>query len=311
MWSLIVLGLVAVAIILAAVSFLLERQRRILRAAQPNWIPGDDEDEETLALRFRNWIKSQPRLRFNCDELGYNPRMASSVQHFRPIVMGTNCLFAKSSKLCGSKDWNPALSLEENVAASVMAFNAFIQVALSAHYDGFVFEIRGEEYASSIEVFGQTVRRVLLTISDLDPRKANCMRKSYIDKRGWCFEFARETFFVTTFAPCFPSNHSRYGFGCKSSFVLFQPEYSFAWHNIESDTPETNWENPTTVRDKIRVEFRNHGRDYEIPDTIYYPPALHIVRPLRPTDPPITWWRPLEESKPQVESKPQCGSPAH
>ena len=291
----VIIALIVLAIVLGGIAaFTRMRRNAILQAKGPDWVPGDEDDEETLALRFRNWIKSQPRLKFNTDELGYNPRTCGSVQHFRPVVLGTNCLFAKNSKLCGSKDWDPSLSLEDNVRASLSGLAAFLQVALSQHYDGFVFEVCGKEYGDTVENFGETVRRVLLTISDSDPNQANCMRKSYIDKRGWCFEFLRETMFVTTFGPCFPSTHSRYAFGCTSSFILFQPEYSFAWHNIESDTPHTNWENPTSIRDKIRVEFRKHGRDYEIPDTIYYPPALHIVRPLRPTDPPVEWWRPRE-----------------
>lgn len=295
----VIAALCVVAVLLAAAA--LVKARRSAKPPNPDWIPGDDDEEETLSLRFRSWIKSQPRLKFNCDELGYNPRTSAAVQHFRPIVMGTNCLFAKNSKLCGAKDWDPSLSLEDNVKASIPGLTAFLKVALSAHYDGFVFEIVGKEHGESVEAFGDAVRRVLLTLSDNDPNGANCMRKSYIDKRGWCFEFARDTMFVTTFSPCFPSNHSRYGFGCTSSFVLLQPEYSFAWHNLESDTPHTNWDNPTSIRDKIRVEFRKHGRDYEIPESIYYPPALHIVRPLRVTDPPVPWWRPrgsLENKQP-------------
>lgn len=305
MLSAVIIALSLVALLLAATAHVVQRRRRFQMklAANPNWIPGDEETEETLTARFRSWIKSQPRLCFNCDELGYNPRTANSVQHFRPVVMGTNCLFAKSSKLCGSKDWDPKLTLEENVKASLVALTAFLKVALSAHYDGFVFEICGEEYGRTVEEFGETVRRVLLTISDNDPNKANCMRKSYINQRGWCFQYARETIFVTTFAPCFPATHSRYNFGCSSSFVLLQPEYSFAWHDIEPDTPVTQWDKPVTVRDKIRVEFKKHGRLYEIPETIFYPPALHIVRPLKITDPPIPWWRPLEETRAEQEAK--------
>lgn len=122
------------------------------------------------------------------------------------------------------------------------------------------------------------------------------MKKSYIGKRGWWFEFDDEPFFITTFAPCYPTTHSRFGFGIKDkSYVLFQPEFSFAWHNIGEDTVETDWETPTTTRDKIRVEYRRNGRAYEIPSTIYYSPAPYMVDPLCKGDPRIEWWVPLEE----------------
>jgi hypothetical protein len=124
------------------------------------------------------------------------------------------------------------------------------------------------------------------------------MKKSYIGKRGWWFEFDRESFFVTTFAPCYPSTHSRYAFGVKDrSYVLFQPEFSFAWHNIGDDTPHTKWDNPVTIRDKIRVEYKQNGRAYEVPPTIYYSPALYMVDPVNKGDPGIEWWIPLAERR--------------
>lgn len=50
----------------------------------------------------------------------------------------------------------------------------------------------------------------------------------------------------------------RYQFGAdnESCFVLLQPEYSFAWRNIECDnTVPTNWDDPSAdcIRDKIRL----------------------------------------------------------
>jgi hypothetical protein len=110
------------------------------------------------------------------------------------------------------------------------------------------------------------------------------MKKSYVGKRGWYFEFNNEPIFITTFAPFYPSSSSRYlsrstfnlltfiryafGIDEESSFVLLQPEYSFTWRDIGEDTPHTEWNNPKTMRDKIRCEFKKHGRMYEIPPTV-------------------------------------------
>ena len=118
---------------------------------------------------------------------------------------------------------------------------------------------------------------------------------------AWCFEFSGETFFVTAFAPCFPSNHARYMFANEenreSCFILFQPEVSFLHHNLSPDTPHTNWEDPKTERERIRVAFKEAGREYFIPPTISYPTAHYIVPSLKLGGPIVRWW----EKKPKQE----------
>lgn len=173
---------------------------------------------------------------------------------------------------------------------SIPMFIKFINVGKSLRLDGFLFEIPHQEFGQSPESFGSGVRCLLKCLSDHDPAGRKCMDRSYIDKRGWYFEFDNESIFVTTFAPCYPSSHSRYGFGAQGCFVLFQPEFSFAAHDIGPDTPDTNWKAPSTVRDKIRVAYSNAGRPYVIRDTVYYPPVHDIVKPLGLDDPPIKWW---------------------
>ena len=128
------------------------------------------------------------------------------------------------------------------------------------------------------------------------------MNKSYLSKVGWSFEFNGVPIFVTTFAPCYPSNHARFVFGATEAFVLFQPMYSFAIHDIGDDTPHTNWDNPVTVRDKIRVAFKENNRAYYIRDTIYYPAAHDIVKPLKEgVGDLVEWW--VDPDKVQEEDE--------
>ncbi|KAK7476804.1 hypothetical protein BaRGS_00031965 [Batillaria attramentaria] len=148
----------------------------------------------------------------------------------------------------------------------------------------------GSQFGADPHVFGRGVRRVLQTLSDLDPAGVRCMDKSYVSKRGWVFEFNRVTMFITTFAPCYPPSNSRYAFGADDCFILFQPELSFAQHDLPDDTPVTNWDNPVTVRDRIRTAFRAAGRSYNIRETILYPMAHDIVKPLFDDDPLVEWW---------------------
>lgn len=159
--------------------------------------------------------------------------------------------------------------------------------------DGFVFELPGNEYGHDIHKFAEGVRRVLKHLSDKDPAKVHCMNKSYVANIGWFFEFNKEPIFVTTFAPCYPSIHSRYAFGADNAFILLQPMYSFAIHDVGKDTPLTNWDNPKTVRDKIRVAFKENGQPYYVRNTVYYPMAHDIVKPLveGPEYDVIEWWK--------------------
>lgn len=117
------------------------------------------------------------------------------------------------------------------------------------------------------------------------------MEKSYIDKRGWVFTFNKVTFFITTFAPFYPENHPRFAFGADNCYILFQPEISFTHHDLPPDTPDTNWNQPRTVRDNIRVAFKDAGRSYYIPDSIYSPMIHEILRPVAEGDAGYEWWK--------------------
>ena len=175
-------------------------------------------------------------------------------------------------------------------------FLKFLTVGPILHLDGFVFALPGDEFGQDVYKFGQGVRRVLKCISDYDPTGFHCMNKSYVSKVGWSFEFNGVPIFVTTFAPCYPSNHARFAFGAEQAFILFQPMYSFAIHDIGDDTPHTNWDNPVTIRDKIRVAFRENNREYYVRDTIYYPAAHDIVKPLKEgVGDLVEWWRDPEK----------------
>ena len=80
-----------------------------------------------------------------------------------------------------------------------------------------------------------------------------------------------------------------------------QPEFSFLFKKNESigeDTPNTNWLNPITIRDKIRLEFKNNNRIYPIQQALgkFAPVAPHIV--INPNYNPninfenqiVNWW---------------------
>lgn len=73
-----------------------------------------------------------------------------------------------------------------------------LDIGESIKLDGFLFEvskntiflveiaqIRGSHYGDTVERFGETVRRVLTTISDHDPGCDHMMDNELISRRGW------------------------------------------------------------------------------------------------------------------------------
>jgi hypothetical protein len=131
---------------------------------------------------------------------------------------------------------------------------------------------------------------VLVRLAKLDPQSKNCMTKE-IERSNWVFEFNRVTFFITTFAPFYPITNSRYAFDAHDCFILFQPELSFAMHDLCQETSETNYENPKNSRDKIRLAFKNAGREYLIRETIRFPMCHDMIKPLDENEPVINWWQ--------------------
>lgn len=221
----------------------------------------------------------------------YDAENVTSLEHFDVIKQKTECVFAKRSKVWGSKDWSTELSLEENIYRLVPTFLKFSMMCRQNRLDGFLIELPAEPYVNDITCFADSVRRVLKVLSDLDPNESRCIDKiEDRNQRGWVFQFNDITYFITTFAPFYPETNARFAFGAENGFILLQPELSFALHNLPPDTPHTNWDHPQTVRDKIRVAFRNAGREYPIPSSLFMPLAWEMVRPLCNGGPVVKWW---------------------
>lgn len=212
----------------------------------------------------------------------------------RFLFMKTHFIFHYVCR--GSRDFDISKSIEDNVSSSVPMLLQMLKRGEVEGFDGFVLEVRKRsdcgDFNSDVHEFAEVVSRVLCTISDMDPTGEKSVRKSYIHDKAWHFVFAGFPIFVTTFSPCYSSTSSRYVYGAdqNSAFILLQPEYSFLRHDLPPDTASTNWENPSTIRDRIRVSFLKAGQGYDIPYTIHYPASEHIVKPLKIGDAVVRWW---------------------
>lgn len=257
-------------------------------------------EEERKVILFRNKFQKDTTfwtLQGLNSPFNYDPTDCDSIINFKLIKNSTECIFAKSSNIWGCNNWKDNLTLEENVALSIPMLIRFFSVFRDPKnfLDGFVFEIVGEKYTDTLDNFAKTVSRVLKTVGENDPDDSKSIRSKRISKMGWRFSFCQNTIFITTFSPVYPETNSRWSFGVKGScFILFQPEESFGFHDLSPDTPHTNWDNPITERDKIRVGFKKSGREYEIPPSVYYPQAEHIVKAMKNGDPIVKWWEHLK-----------------
>ena len=159
--------------------------------------------------------------------------------------------------------------------------------------DGYLIQMSGSLYGSDIESFAKAFCQLLESLAALNPDVRNCMKASddEINSPKWVFEFNRASYFITTFAPFYPSENSRYSHQVDECFVLFQPEISFARHNLPADTPQTEWDNPKTVRDRIRVQFKKAGREYLIRESVSYPMSNDMIKPVNADDPVVQWWK--------------------
>lgn len=268
-------GCLAVAAVL--IWFLLETNR-----------PTNKEAASRDASRRRHRVAAAV-MDLVCD---YDPLGCKTVQRFQPVVKNSRCLFAKSAKLWGSRDYDESKSIEDNVKSSVPMLLQMLLRGEEEGFDGFVIEVIANPNicVNDVDEFANVVRRVLFAISDCDPAGERSARKNYVHTSAWHFVFAKFPIFVTTFAPCYGIDSSRHSYGADSVFILLQPEYSFLNHDIPADTPDTNWEAPMTIRDRIRKSFRTAGQSYTIPCTTHYPAAEHIVPPTKIGGCPIRWW---------------------
>lgn len=95
--------------------------------------------------------------------LSYNPTHCDTLSRFQHVVDNSLCLFAKRAKLWGSPTYNRNLPIEENITAALPALLKFASLE-DDRLDGFVIEVRGEEYSNTVKSFASTVNRVLKVI---------------------------------------------------------------------------------------------------------------------------------------------------
>ncbi|PIC05932.1 hypothetical protein CS060_02705 [Anoxybacillus flavithermus] len=213
-----------------------------------------------------------------------DPTTSLTIQRFKKVAEKTSCIFSSRSKIWGSYSFIESMSLEENLEKNLKLLERFNRVAPFEGLDGFVIEAYGKGYGDTLENLSYTLKRVLKYLSDNDPAKAHCMNQNIL-KPDWRFSFGDQTFFITTFAPCYPEKHPRYSYNPFSTFIFLQPEFSFDHHGIHSGNAKRE-----SIKEIIRKKFRENGSEYNI-DLVRQPlEAYKYVKPINVDDAPVKWW---------------------
>ena len=144
-------------------------------------------------------------------------------------------------------------------------------------------DIKRQRHEIQTKHFDETGQKLLNHLKEKEKR-------DHWGRRSWVFQFNKTTFFITTFAPFYPDHNSRFSFGNCDCYLLFQPELSFALHDLPDDSAITNWDHPKNVRDRIRLAYRNAGRQYDPPMMLNEPMIYDIVKRVHPTDDIYKWW---------------------
>jgi hypothetical protein len=119
----------------------------------------------------------------------------------------------------------------------------------------------------------------------------------------WDNLYCSTSFFVTSFAPCYPENSSRYGFGAEHTYILYQPNFVFMRNKIPKPTLhlkdaqfiKRSGKNVKNIRRIIQDNYTAHGRDYsELKRKHLILFSDHFVLPL-PDAPFIPWYMYLYE----------------
>ena len=186
--------------------------------------------------------------------LDYDPTHCRALNEFQPLKSNTACLYAQRAKVWGCPDFDPSLSLEENVRRCILPLRHFCQALQKQKgLEAFVIHLNDAAYCSDVDALAEATCRAMDVISEEEPHGFHFMEASPEEFSFWNVVFESEGWFLTTFAPFYPDTHPRYAYGAKGAFLLLQPESSFHHHGIPVLATKGN------ARWKVRNNFVEKG----------------------------------------------------
>jgi hypothetical protein len=206
--------------------------------------------------------------------------------NFSKIKNSTYCPFADKSNIQYFESWNRYKTFDENLVALVEELIAFTHKCEEEKMDGFIFEVSGDNSPMNLQDLSSLLKRVLLKLNELDPKKDDCMSKD-ISAPGWQFVFNGQRIFMITFGSFYSEDSPRYSMNKDSTFIFMQPESSFHLHIINpAKSPQT-----LKLKEKIRSAFVEGGKPYNTEIVDSPSDAIKYIKPLHKNDSHIEWWK--------------------
>jgi NTP pyrophosphatase (non-canonical NTP hydrolase) len=190
----------------------------------------------------------------------YDPSTAGTLLEFAVVRRRTPCPYAKEARLWGAPVWDEKRSLFRNVDSIFPFFLSFTKAARLESLDGFV-----------------------VALGNVDPEPSP-MHLTTIGDKGWQFAFNGLRLFISVFSPLYPRNHPRWS--PKVTFITFQPEQSFDFHQIGSTFPES-----AANKKLIRDSFTHSGFWYPADVIDERIEAAIYLLPRFSDDRDVLWWQ--------------------
>jgi hypothetical protein len=193
------------------------------------------------------------------------------------IKAKTLCPFAASSKVWGTPDFDPLISVQDNGKELGMHLKRFSKINRYEELDALAYRIPTAAVGSLLEfgnVFGSLMKGI---------EEDNASLLSIEETSNWSISFFGESYFIATFTPFYESHHPRYAEDSGYCVVLFQPLRTFKRHPALGKLVRER------MIGKIRDAFKRAGRGYREEKF----EVCKYVKPLNGESPLIDWWRQL------------------
>lgn len=195
------------------------------------------------------------------------------------------CPFAESANAQLGPTWVQDLSIEDNILQHIEPLTLFSLNGREEKKDMYVMSIRDIALVESLEALTYTFRSILYYLNSYDPKKPEGDLFLDIEDLSWNFLFTGVKYFIPVFAPFYRTDHPRCSFNPEVAFLLFQPDFSFDKHNINSKNP-----NRRIISEQIRNVYMQNGVPYNIDLVVGTPKAIRYIKPENILDEPVRWW---------------------
>ncbi|MGW0390785.1 hypothetical protein ACWDYJ_07765 [Streptomyces sp. NPDC003042] len=171
---------------------------------------------------------------------------------FQPVIDHTHCPYARASSWLHSDTADERLTVAEHLDRALPRLREALVEVAADRADGFVLELPGR-LGQDVETLRESALDVLRGLAARSSTPSE-VTMADLEDPAWWFRFDEERLFTVAFGSCFGTDHTRYAFGAKGFFLLFQHQSAFSRRHPEGI--------PMRLRERIRDAFDAAGRAY-------------------------------------------------